>query len=67
MSSTQRAGGRGDSLGGDAIQWVIHEMGGGSCYPTLTKMNYSNWTLLMKVKLKATGLLSVVESDGGDH
>jgi hypothetical protein len=30
-------------------------------------MNYSNWALLMKVKLKARGLWSAVESGGGDH
>jgi hypothetical protein len=31
---------------------VIREVGGGSSYPTLTKTNYSDWALLMKVKLK---------------
>jgi hypothetical protein len=35
------------------IQRVIHEVGGGSSYPALTKTNYSDWALLMKVKLKA--------------
>jgi hypothetical protein len=30
-------------------------------------MNYFDWTLLMKVKLKARGLWSVVECGGGDH
>jgi hypothetical protein len=34
------------------IQRVICEIGGGTCYPTLTKTNYSDWTLMMKVKLK---------------
>jgi hypothetical protein len=56
MSTTQRAGGGGDSSGGGAVQRVIREVGGGSSYPTLTKTNYSDWALLMKVKLKARGL-----------
>jgi hypothetical protein len=67
MSMTQRAGGGGDSLGGGAVQRVIREVGGGSSYPTLTKTNYSDWALLMKVKLKAKGLWLAVESGGGDH
>jgi hypothetical protein len=46
---------------------VIREVGGGSSYPTLTKTNYSDWALLMKVKLKARGLWSVIEFGGGDH
>jgi hypothetical protein len=50
-----------------AIPRVICEVGGGSSYPTLTKTNYSDWVLLMKVKLKGRGLWSAVESGGGDH
>jgi hypothetical protein len=38
------------------IQRVIREVGGGSSYPALTKTNYSDWALLMKVKLKARAL-----------
>jgi hypothetical protein len=67
MSTTQRAGGGGDSSGGSVVQRVIREVGGGSSYPTLTKTNYSDWALLMKVKLKARGLWSTVETSGGDH
>jgi hypothetical protein len=67
MSTTQRAGGEGDSSGSSVVQRVIREVGGGSSYPTLTKTNYSDWALLMKVKLKARGLWSTVETDGGDH
>jgi hypothetical protein len=43
-----------------------HEVGGGCSYPTLTKTNYSNWALLMKVKLKAHGLWVAVEPGSGD-
>jgi hypothetical protein len=46
---------------------VIHEVAGGSSYPTLTEMNYSDWALLMKVKLKARGLWAALEPSGGDH
>jgi hypothetical protein len=41
-------------------------VGGGCSYPTLTKTNYSNWALLMKVKLKAHGLWVAVEPGSGD-
>jgi hypothetical protein len=53
------------SSGGGVIQHVIHEVGGGNNYPTLTKMNYANWVLLMKMKLKARGwwaLLNQIEA-----
>jgi hypothetical protein len=46
---------------------VIHEVGGGSSYPALTKINYSDWALLMKVKLKARALWSVIENGGADQ
>jgi hypothetical protein len=49
------------------IQMVICEVGGGSSYPALTKTNYSDWTLLMKVKLKPQTLWSVIEDDGTDQ
>lgn len=48
------------------IQRVIREVGGGSSYSTLTKTNYSDWALLMKVKLKTRGLWAAVEPGGGD-
>jgi hypothetical protein len=44
------------SKDGVVIQMVIHEIGGGTSYPVLTKTNYSDWPLLMKVKLKARAL-----------
>jgi hypothetical protein len=46
---------------------VIHEVGGRSSYPTLIKTNYSDWALLMKVKLKARSLWSVIENGGTDQ
>jgi hypothetical protein len=44
------------SKNGVVIQMVIHEVGGRSSYPALTKTDYSDWVLLMKVKLKAQAL-----------
>jgi hypothetical protein len=44
------------SKDGVVIQRVIHEVGGGSSYSALSKINYSDRVLLMKVKLKARAL-----------
>jgi hypothetical protein len=52
---------------GVVIQGVIREVDGVSSYPALTKTNYSDWTLLMKVKLKAQALWSVIENGGADQ
>ena len=48
---------------GVVIQLVIREVSGSS-YPVLTKNNYSDWALLMKVKLKARSLWNIVEKGG---
>jgi hypothetical protein len=55
------------SKDGVVIQRVIHEVGSGSSYPALTKTNYSDWVLLMKVKLKERALWSVIEDGGADQ
>jgi hypothetical protein len=65
MSMT-KSGGKDETSSNTVIQWVIHEVGGGSSHPTITKTNYSNWALLMKVKLKARGLWAAMEPSGGD-
>jgi hypothetical protein len=49
------------------IHRVIRDVGDGSSYSTLTKTNYSNWALLMKVKLKARALWSVIENSSADQ
>jgi uncharacterized membrane protein YgcG len=67
MAGGKRSGDDDTSKDGVVIQRVIHEVGGGSSYPTLTKTNYSDWTLLMKVKLKAWALWSVIENGGADQ
>jgi hypothetical protein len=56
MVGGKRSGDNDTSKDGVVIQRVLHEVGGRSSYPALTKTNYSNWALLMKVKLKARAL-----------
>jgi hypothetical protein len=67
MTGGKRSGDDDTSKDGVVIQRVIREVGGGSTYPTLTKTNYSDWALLMKVKLKARALWSVIEDGGADQ
>jgi hypothetical protein len=55
------------SKDGVVMQRVIREVGGGSSYPALNKTNYSNWALLMKLKLKARALWSIIENGGIDQ
>jgi hypothetical protein len=56
MPGGNRTGDDDTSKDGVVIQRVIREVGGGSSYPALTKTNYSDWTFLMKVKLKTRTL-----------
>jgi hypothetical protein len=67
MEGGKSIGNNDTSKDGVVIQRVIREVGGGSSYPTLTKTNYSDWALLMKVKLKARALWSVIEDNGADQ
>jgi hypothetical protein len=63
------AGGKGDESGGSGttvIQRKVHEVGNRTVYPLLTKINYSEWSMLMKVKLKARGLWVTVDKGGID-
>lgn len=66
MSDTK--GKKGDGEGSEVlVQRVIREVGSGSSYPVLTKTNYSDWALLMTVKLKARHLWNVIEKGGADE
>jgi hypothetical protein len=56
MAGGKRSDDDDTSKDGVMIQRVIREVGGGSSYPVLTKTNYSDWVLLMKVKLKVRAL-----------
>jgi hypothetical protein len=67
MTGGKRSGDDDTSKDGVVIQRVIREVGGGSSYPALIKTNYSDWALLMKVKLKARALWSVIENGGANQ
>jgi hypothetical protein len=66
MVGGKRSGDDDTSKDGVVIQRMIREVGDGSSYPALTKTNYFDWVLLMKVKLKTWALWSVIE-DGGTN
>jgi hypothetical protein len=55
------------SKNGAVVQRVIREVSAGSGYPTLTKTNYSDWALLMKVKLRTRMLWDVIEHGADIH
>jgi hypothetical protein len=67
MAGGKRFGDDNTSKDRVVIQRVIREVGSRSSYLALTKTNYSDWALLMKVKLKAWALWSVIEDDGADQ
>ncbi|XP_078437633.1 uncharacterized protein LOC144708254 [Wolffia australiana] len=48
------------------VQRVIREVSAGTGFPMLTKTNYSEWALLMRVKLKAQLLWSAIEEGGAE-
>jgi hypothetical protein len=54
------------SKDGAVVQRVIREVSAGSGYPVLTKTNYSDWALLMKVKMRARMVWDVIEHGGAD-
>jgi hypothetical protein len=56
-----------NSKDGVVIQRVIREVCGESNYHILTKIKYSDWTLLMNVKLKVRALYSVIEYGDTDQ
>src|SRR5438128_11416241 len=47
---------------------VIREGGGGAQYPVLTRTNYADWAIIMRVQLQAQGLWDAVNlGDINDH
>jgi hypothetical protein len=42
------------------IHWVMRESGGSGQYPLFTKTNYYSWAAIMRLKLQARGLWTVV-------
>jgi hypothetical protein len=62
MAGGKRSGDDDTSKDRVVIQRVICEVGGGSSYLAHTKTNYSDWAILMKVKLKVRALWSIIEN-----
>jgi hypothetical protein len=52
--------------GTTVIQRVVHEVGDGTMFPVLSKNNYSDWVMMMRVKLKVRGLWVMVDKGGVD-
>jgi hypothetical protein len=46
---------------------VVERASSNIAYPTLTRSNYTEWSLVMMVNLQAAGLWDVVESGIGDY
>jgi hypothetical protein len=67
MAGGKRSGDGDTSKDRVVIQRVIREIGCGSSYPALTMTNYSDWALMMMVKLKARALWSIIENGGADQ
>ncbi len=59
--SSGRASGNGGNDRGLVIHRVVKESGSSTNYPVLTKTNYNDWALLMKIKLRARCLWDAVE------
>ncbi|CAN6272717.1 unnamed protein product [Urochloa humidicola] len=55
--------GAGGSSKGDVLR-VVREIGGAANWPMLTKTNYTQWSLLMKLKMKARHLWEAIEPGG---
>nr|CAH67708.1 H0512B01.3 [Oryza sativa] len=68
LSPTPRRGrGRGAAVREVVVQRTIREVGGAAAFPTLTRTNYTEWSLLMKVMLQARGLWDAVENGECDE
>jgi hypothetical protein len=55
------AGARGSGKG--EVVRIVREYAGPANWPMLTKINYTSWSTLMKLKMEARGLWKAVESD----
>jgi hypothetical protein len=65
-NATSKKSGDDTSKEGAVVQRVIREVSAGSGYPVLTKTNYSDWALLMKVKLRARMMWDAIEHRGAN-
>jgi hypothetical protein len=56
--------------GGDrniVTERVVEKSSSSLVFPTLTRTNYTEWSLVMKVNLQAAGLWEVIHSSDGDY
>ena len=61
-SRVRRGGGGGEVV---VRETIVRETGGGGgavSWPTLTKTNYTEWAILMRVKLQGAGLWDAIET-----
>lgn len=49
------------------MERVVRESGSSGSWPQLTKTNYNEWLLRMRLKLQARDLWDVVEFGDGDY
>jgi hypothetical protein len=49
------------------VERVIRDSGSSGTWPLLTKVNYTEWSLRMKLKLQARDLWDVIECGDGDY
>lgn len=56
---------RGCQRGEVIVERVVKETGGTVQYPMLTRMNYEQWSLPMRVNVQAQGLWHAVEPEDG--
>ncbi|CAN6234641.1 unnamed protein product [Urochloa humidicola] len=57
----------GDGAGGSGkgeVVRIIREFGGAANWPMLTKTNYTEWSLVMKIKMQARNLWEAIEPGG---
>jgi hypothetical protein len=49
------------------IKGIVEKVSSNVVYPTLTRSNYTEWSLIMMVNLQNAGLWDVIESGAGDY
>jgi hypothetical protein len=49
---------------GVVVEWIVREVGDGMAFFMLTKTNYTDWAMLMCIKLKVRGLWVTVDKGG---
>jgi hypothetical protein len=49
------------------VECIVEKSSSSIVYPTLTRSNYMEWSLVMKVSLQAVGLWDVIYSGAGEY